>query len=67
MKPPLSASLGRRLRLSYYESPSEPRIMLFGPDDVDIKSLRECFRKLSAGAGPIALHEAGFVAAFGGG
>ena len=58
--------LGRRLRLTYYESPTEPRLMLFGPADVDIKSLQDSFRNLSAKEGTVALHESDFVAAFGG-
>ena len=62
----LNPVFGHRLRLSYYESREGPRLMLFGPIDVDIASLQNCFRSLSKGEGPVKLHEAPFIAAFGG-
>ena len=53
------------LRLAFYDAPDGPRIMLFGPKEVDIGALRGCFRRLSLGEGPLQLHLQPFVFAAG--
>ncbi len=59
--------LGRKLRLAYYEASDGPRLMLFGPLDVDLRSLQDLFRQLSLMPGQsLELHDRSSVVAFGG-
>jgi hypothetical protein len=58
--------LAHTLRMAYYAASDGPRIVLFGPLDVDLQSLREVFQKLSRNEGPFELHTLPFVQAFGG-
>jgi hypothetical protein len=59
-------SLGRKVRMSFYKASDGPRIMLFGPMDVDLVALQRCFRELSEGGKDIRLDREPFVIPFGG-
>ncbi|MEL7497434.1 MAG: hypothetical protein AAFN77_07470 [Planctomycetota bacterium] len=54
-----------QIRLAFYESPTEPRIMMFGPMSVDLKSLEDCFKRLSRGEAQVEFHALPFVFAHG--
>lgn len=57
--------LGRKIRLAYYEAGDGPRLMLFGPLDVDLPNLQTLFRQLSSTPGKsVQLEEQSFVVAF---
>ncbi len=43
-----------------------PRIVLFGPMEVDLAALQQCFHGLSQGSEPIELNKQEFVVPFGG-
>jgi len=58
--------LGRKLRMTFYESSEGPYVMIFGPIDTELEALRDCFRTLSSGGGAVQLEEAQFIVAFGG-
>jgi hypothetical protein len=62
----MKSPIGNKLRLAYYDASDGPRIMLFGPLEVDLLSLQQLFRRLAAGEGPFDLHALPFVEAFGG-
>jgi hypothetical protein len=49
------------IRVAYYSASDGPRIMLFGPIDVDFLPLQDCFRRLSKGAAPTDLQTQPFV------
>lgn len=57
--------VGRKLRLSFYQSSEGPCVTLFGPLDVDLEPLRECFWTLSKDGTPVQLDEAEFIVPFG--
>ena len=58
--------LGRKLRMTFYESSEGPCVTLFGPIDVELDALRDCFRRLSDGGGEVQLDELEFIIPFGG-
>ncbi|RCS44651.1 hypothetical protein DTL42_17160 [Bremerella cremea] len=51
----------QKVRLAYYESGDGPRIMLFGPSQVELQALQDCFSRLSKDENSIDLHEQPFV------
>lgn len=59
-------SLGRKIRMSFVNASDGPRIMLFGPMDVDLLTLQHCFRELSKGGKEIRLERQAFLHSFGG-
>jgi hypothetical protein len=59
-------ALGQKIRMAFLDAADGPRVMLFGPMDVDIRALQQCFRKLGQGGGPIQVDKQEFVAPFGG-
>jgi hypothetical protein len=58
--------LGNKLRLAYYNASDGPRIVFFGPMEVDLQGLQEVFNRLSRNEGPFELHNLPFTQAFGG-
>ena len=56
----------QKLRMSFYDASDGPRIMLFGPMDVDIGALQQTCRMLSHGNGSIQLDAEDFIVPFGG-
>lgn len=59
-------ALGRKIRMSFLEASDGPRVMLFGPLDVDIGSLQALFRQLGQQHGPVRFEDQEFIAPFGG-
>lgn len=59
-------NLGRKIRMACYPGSDGPRIMLFGPADVDFRPLQDLFRALSKNEGPFEMHNLDFIAAFSG-
>lgn len=57
---------GDKIRLAYYDSFDGPRVVFFGPMDVDFRNLQEIFKRLSLNEGPFELHNVPFIQAFGG-
>jgi hypothetical protein len=57
---------GKKIRMSFLEASDGPRIMLFGPLDVDLGSLQQTFRKLSQECSYLQLEEQQFIVPFGG-
>lgn len=55
-----------RIRLSFFDASDGPRIVFFGPLDVDLAALQQCFRRLSQEGGQIQLDKEQFVLPFGG-
>lgn len=49
------------IRIAYYESSCEPRLLLFGPLSVDLAALRSCFERLSCKQLQIDFHALPFV------
>jgi|SRR6185437_4108044 len=64
--PDRDRELGRKLRMAFYESSEGPCVTLFGPIDVELRPLRDCFRRLSCGGPEVRLDEAEFIIPFGG-
>lgn len=58
--------LGRKLRMTFYKSSEGPCVVLFGPLDVELDALRDCFQSLSHGGSPVQLDETEFIVPFGG-
>ena len=58
-------SLGRKIRMSFLNASDGPRIMLFGPMDVDLLALQQCFRELGKCGEQIQLEQQSFVVSFG--
>src|SRR5450432_2060691 len=58
--------LGRKIRMCFVEASDGPRVMLFGPMEVEIQKLQQCFLNLSHGYEPVNLEKEEFVAPFGG-
>lgn len=58
--------LGRKLRMTLYESSEGPCVTLFGPMNVELDALRDLFGALSHGGGPVQLDEMKFIVSFGG-
>jgi len=50
-----------KVRLAYYESQESPYLMLFGPLDVNMGALQQCFYRLREGGLEIELHHQPFV------
>lgn len=50
-----------KIRIAYYDASDGPRIMLFGPMDSDLNSLKSCFLRLSHGECEIELDSLPFV------
>jgi hypothetical protein len=59
-------SLDRKIRMSFLNAADGPRIMLFGPMDVDLQALQHCFRELSKRGEEIRLDRQPFSVSFGG-
>ncbi|MFZ0819217.1 MAG: hypothetical protein WAM91_04055 [Candidatus Acidiferrales bacterium] len=57
-------SLDRKFRLTFLNASDGPRIMLFGPMDVDIGALQQVFRQLSRECGQVQLDQQQFVVPF---
>lgn len=51
----------KKIRLTYYDSADGPRVMLFGPMEVDLVALRDCFSQLSKGTSEVALDTEEFI------
>lgn len=50
-----------KVRLAYYDAPDGPRIMLFGPMEMDLVSLKTCFLRLAKGEPEIDLGRQSFI------
>lgn len=59
-------SFGNRIRMCFVNASDGPRIMLFGPIDVNLFALQECFRELRKRGGEIRLEKQRFLVSFGG-
>ena len=59
-------SVGRRIRLCFVNASDGPRIMLFGPVDVDLLPLQRFFRELSKCRQELRLEKQDFLVPFGG-
>jgi len=59
-------SFGQIIRVAYYSGSDGPRIMLFGPANVDFRPLQELFRALSRNEGPFEMHNLDNIVVFGG-
>jgi len=57
-------SLGRKIRMSFFDASDGPRIMLFGPMDVDLVALQQFFLKMSRKCVNERLDSQEFVVAF---
>jgi hypothetical protein len=62
----MQPTLGKKIRMSFLDASDGPRIMLFGPMDVDLGSLQELFRELSQKRSHVQLEEQQFIVPFGG-
>ena len=50
-----------KVRLAYWASADGPRVMMFGPMQTDLESLRECFLELSKGESEMTLDSLPFI------
>jgi hypothetical protein len=57
---------GKKIRMACYLGSDGPRIMLFGPADVDFRPLQEVFQALSQIKGPFEIDKLDFIVPFGG-
>lgn len=51
----------KKIRLALYTSPDAPRVMLFGPMEADLASLKACFVGLSKREAELDLHSLPFI------
>ncbi len=57
---------GQKFRMAFLDASDGPRVMLFGPPEVDVSSLQRYFRNLSKGMDPIQLEKQDMIIPFGG-
>lgn len=54
------------IRLAYYDASDGPRLVFFGPREVNLKSLQDFFRRLAASEGELyEVHQQAFISAHG--
>jgi hypothetical protein len=58
-------TIGKKVRLAYYEASDGPRVVFFGPLDADFQSLEAVFEEMSRSTGPLEFGDLQFVWAFG--